>query len=164
MPTTLSSRATLTYKVLIPVFVVGNMAVAGALPFILGPASPSVHLRGMSPTSFLLLMLVGAVLVLAILWVTVVPLKKVALDGDELLVSNFQYEIRVPLSRVKAIDGPSFTNPKTYTITFDSPTEFGDAVMFLPPPTWTLIRRGDPAAVVELRGAWNAVRTKPGSP
>ncbi|HEY3286182.1 MAG TPA: hypothetical protein VGJ96_03570 [Gemmatimonadaceae bacterium] len=153
----LSSRSTFTYKVLLPVLVMGSMIVGGASPYILGLDSPHMHLNGLSPTAFLLMMLVGAIPVLAILWVTVVPLKHVVLDDDELIISNFRYEIRVPLSAVRAIDGPSFTNPKTYTIKFESPTEFGDAVMFLPPTTWSLLPT-EADEVAELRSAWEAAR------
>jgi hypothetical protein len=153
----LSSKSTFVYKVILPVFITGSLIVGGALPFFLGLGSPYVHLNGLSPTAFLMFMLVGAIPVLAILWVTVVPLKHVVLDDDELIISNFRYEIRVPLSAVQAIDGPSFTNPKTYTIKFESPTEFGDAVMFLPPTTWSLLPT-EADEVAELRSAWEAAR------
>ena len=153
MSTPLSSRSTFTYKVILPVVVIGSLIFGGTIPLLLGPGSPYVHLNGMSPVGFLLLMLVAAIPAMAVLWVTILPLKKVELADDELLISNYRYEIRVPLSQVKAIDGPSLTNPKTYTIKFESPTEFGDAVMFLPPVPFTMMLFTEPEVIGELRSA-----------
>jgi hypothetical protein len=63
-------------------------------------------------------------------------LKRVRLDGDELLVSNYHTEIRIPLSRVALVElinrGRS---GKFGVIDLDATSAFGDSITFLPVST-----------------------------
>jgi len=63
---------------------------------------------------------------------TCFPLKRVRLDGDALLISNYVQEIRVPLADVTGVTENRFVNPRTISVTFRTPTAFGQRVMFIP--------------------------------
>jgi hypothetical protein len=104
------------------------------------------------------MMLALGVVTAAVVWWFGGRLMRVELDDDELLISNYRTEIRVRLANVVKIEGPTFTNPPRYTLTFDEPTEFGRRVTFTPPMVWSLIPKGEAEAVVELRVAWEAAR------
>ena len=151
LATALSSRWTPFYKFVVPVLVVGGMGVG----LWRGPSHPrELNLTpGMSPAQGWGLMLLMLVVVWAILRSTLVPLKKVELDGDDLIISNYLSEIRVPLEMVEKIDERSMTNPRRYKVTFREPTEFGRRIVFLEPMAWTLNPWHECEEVAELRRA-----------
>lgn len=59
-------------------------------------------------------------------------IKKVAIDGDYLLVSNFIKADRIPLSHISAIDGSTFLSPRLVWITLKERSIFGKRITFLP--------------------------------
>jgi hypothetical protein len=118
-----------------------------------------VHLsNGMRPEQAWIVVLGLGVLIAVVMWWTVARLKQVALDGDDLLISNFLVEISVPLSAIEAISGPSATNPKRYTVTFAESTEFGRTFTFMPPMVWSMNPWAEAEEIGELRRAWSAAR------
>ena len=154
----LSSRWTFFYKFIVPVLTTGGMCF-GAYWAWRNPGSDRGHAPdGMAAEHAWLLMLAAAALVAAVMWWTTASLKRVVLAGDELLVSNYRTEIRVPLTWIEKISGPSRTNPKRYTVTLVEPTDFGRRITFLPPMSWSLLLWTEPEEVGELRNAWAAAR------
>ncbi len=156
MSTPLSSRWTPFYKFIVPSLVFGGMGYGAWLAYV-HPERQKLP-PGIGPDYAWLTVVAIAGLVGVILWWALAALKHVELDNDELIVSNYRTEIRVPLAAVEKISGASLSNPPRYTITFAEPTEFGRRITFLAPMRWTLIRLGEPDEVVELRGAWDAAR------
>src|SRR5215203_582701 len=60
-------------------------------------------------------------------------LKNVFLDGNTLVISNFSYTVRVPLSDVSHVDNPDRSSLRRIKIIFRQPTEFGKEIVFAPP-------------------------------
>ncbi|MHB1313670.1 MAG: hypothetical protein ACYC3L_16750 [Gemmatimonadaceae bacterium] len=151
MATAMSSRWTPFYKFVLPVLVVGGMCF-GAVRASLQPQD--VHMPpGMAPDYGWVALLAMLVLVTGVMWYTLAPLKKVELDGDDLVISNYRTEIRVPLDMVEKIDERSMTNPRRYRMTFREPTDFGRRIVFLEPMAWTLNPWHECEEVAELRRA-----------
>lgn len=156
MPTQLSSRWTPFYKFVLPLLVLSGIG-AGTVIAYLRP-EPQTMPPGLRPDQGWILMAVAAVIAIAVMWWALGRLMRVELDEDELIISNYRSEIRVPLSNVAKIAGPSRSNPPRYTLTFEEPTDFGRTIAFIPPIAWTLMRTKERDEVVELRAAWEAAR------
>src|SRR5258706_5996968 len=121
MNTRLSSGSTFFFKFILPAFFVaaaGLNVIGFMLDWVTGGAL--VVWQG-----FLLLVL-GL-----IVW-RCSPLKRVRLDGDALLISDYRREIRVPLKEVAAIEEPLWRRDRRVTLRFRSGTTFGDYVEFIP--------------------------------
>jgi len=158
MSTQISSRWTAFYKFFVPLMVVGGLG-AGAYMSWLHPDKQKLP-PGMPPDYGWVIFVITGALVCVILWFVVGRLKQVELDGDELIISNFREEIRVPLANVEKISGRSLSDPPRYTITFVDDTEFGRRVTFLGPRRWGWVKRfSDSDEIVELRRAWEAARS-----
>ncbi len=114
---------------------------------------------GLGPDQAWILMAVAAVIAVAVMWWALGRLMRVELDDDELIISNYRTEIRVPLANIAKIGGPSRSNPPRYTLTFEEPTDLGQTIAFIPPIAWTLGRMKERTEVVELRAAWTAARS-----
>jgi hypothetical protein len=156
LATALSSRWTPFYKFVLPVLATGGMCYGAWRAFV---HPEQLHLsNGMRPDQAWMIVLALAFVVGGMIWWTVGPLKRVELEGDELLVSNYLAEIRVSLSAVEAISGASVTNPKRYTLTFEEPTEFGRRISFMPPMVWSLNPWAEAEEIGELRNAWAEAR------
>jgi hypothetical protein len=153
---TLSSRWTPFYKFIAPLLAVGGIGF-GAWRGYVDPERLRMP-PGVTPEYGWVLLLAIAVLAGVIIWWTVRSLVRLDLDDDELVISNYRSEIRVPLANVVSISGRSKTNPPRYTLTFEEPTEFGQRVSFLPPMQWSLIRLSESEEVRELRNAWETAR------
>jgi len=156
LTTQLSSRWTPFYKFVIPLLVLGGVG-TGTVVAYLHP-EPQKMPPGLRPDQAWILMAVTAVIAIALMWWALGRLMRVELDEDELVISNYRNEIRVPLANVTKIGGPSRSNPPRYTLTFDEPTELGRTIAFIPPIAWTLMRMKERDEVVELRAAWEAAR------
>ena len=156
MATTLSSRWTPFYKFVLPLLVIGGMG-TGTVVAYLRPELQKMP-PGVRPDQGWLLMLIAAVIAIAVMWWALGRLMRVELDDDELIISNYRTEIRVPLSNVARISGPSRSNPPRYTLTFEEPTDLGRTVAFIPPMAWRLGRRKERDEVAALRAAWTAAR------
>ena len=162
MSTTLSSGLTPLYRYVLPWLVVIGVAV-GSLSAYLHPESLNGPDGWVRDYAWLLMLVFGAVIGV-VLWFVGGRVVRVVLDDDELLISDYRTEFRVALTQLEAIKGPTWTNPPRYTLVFSEPTELGRKLTFIPPQEFGFLRRSEAAAVGELRAAWNAVRTEPGSP
>ena len=156
MTTPLSSRWTPFYKFALPLLTLGGIGF-GAWYSVAHPEQQHLP-EGTPPQYAWVFVVITGLFVGGIFWWTIVPLKRVELDDDELVISDYRTEIRVSLANVASISGPSMTNPKRYTVTFEESTEFGRRITFLAPMAWTLMPMGDAEEVVELRTAWEAAR------
>lgn len=156
MELNLSSRWTFFYKFILPVLTTGGMCFGAWRAF----SHPhEVHLsNGMRPGQAWIVVVALGAFIAALMWWTVARLKQVSLDGDELLISNLLTEIRVPLSAIASIRGPSPTHPKRYIVTFVEATEFGRTFTFIPPMVWSMNPWAESEVVGEFRSAWAAAR------
>src|ERR1700694_1896501 len=135
MTTRLSSGSTFFFKFILPaifVAVVGFNVIGFVLGWFTGGALVVVQ-------GFLLLMLV------LIVW-RCSPLKRVRLDDDALLISDYRREIRVPLKEVVAIEEPLWRRDRRVTLHFRSRTNFGDKVEFIPKGVFFLPSRASRVA------------------
>ena len=66
------------------------------------------------------------------MYFTTGTIKRVAIDGDTLIVSNFLTSDRIELSRIKTIDGSTFLSPKLVWFTLNGTSAFGSRITFLP--------------------------------
>ena len=96
MSTTLSSRWTPFYKFVIPLLVIGGMGTGAVMGF-LHPEAQKMP-PGLGPYQAWILMAVAVVIAIAVMWWALGRLMRVELDGDELIISNYRTEIRVPLA------------------------------------------------------------------
>lgn len=156
MATTLSSRWTPFYKFVIPLLVIGGTGTSAVTAY-LHPEAKTMP-PGLRPDQGWILMVVAAVIAVAVMWWALGRLMRVELNDDELIISNYCTEIRVSLSNVARIGGPSRSSPPRYTLTFEEPTDLGRTVAFIPPIAWTLGRMKERDEVVALRAAWAAAR------
>lgn len=85
-------------------------------------------------------------------------LKSVALDGADLVISNFRETIRVPLRDVERVSGSLFMHPELLWLTFRSPNRFGSKIVFM--AQWRFLSgyTWNPL-VKELRGMVQQVRS-----
>lgn len=156
MATPLSSRWTPFYKFALPLLTLGGIG-AGAFYEFVHPESQKLPPGIPQQYGWVVVFFTG-LLIGVIFWWAVADLKRVELDGDELIISNYRTEIRVMLTAVETISARSMTNPPRYTLTFAESTEFGNRITFLPAMEWTLLPVGEPQSVVELRAAWDTAR------
>lgn len=77
---------------------------------------------------FLGMWVVGSIIIL----LTTMPLKRVHLDGNRLIVSNFRRESRIPLSDIATVRQNLWTNIRPITIAFRNRTPFGRKIQFMP--------------------------------
>jgi hypothetical protein len=61
-----------------------------------------------------------------------VPLKAVVIEGDQLLISNFFKQIRIPTSEIVGVEGPDNTSLTRIKIKLQNKTIFGDVIIFTP--------------------------------
>ena len=77
-------------------------------------------------------------------------LRKVILDGETLIISNYSREVSVPLTSVSQVKGSRLAKTKDVIITFDHDIGFGDRVVFLPKTRLLWPWQGHPVAA-EMR-------------
>lgn len=63
--------------------------------------------------------------------------KRVWLDGDSLVVSDYRHEARVDLADIERVTQTRFFWPERVRICFSRPTLFGDSIVFFPPLRFT---------------------------
>lgn len=61
-----------------------------------------------------------------------IRLKSVALNNDNLVISNFRKRVVVPLSEIEDVYGTIFFMPQLVFIKFKKPTPFGRKIVFVP--------------------------------
>ena len=59
-------------------------------------------------------------------------LKRVAIENNELIVSNYWRAIRVPTSEIASVSQSRFLQPQQITIWLHNPTQFGPSITFIP--------------------------------
>jgi len=105
-----------------------------------GPISPS----GMATLISMLL-----IMATSMYWF-LIRNKRVALDGDAIIISNYLRAIRVPLSWISEVRENRWVSGNQITIRFSTRTEFGCAVVFLPKGGRWLVRDPTAAQLREL--------------
>ena len=83
--------------------------------------------RGIWPFFFPLMVAVGV----SIYWYYG-RVKRVAVDADGLVVSNFLREIRVPWRDIVEVTGSRWVSTRQVTITLDRDLGFGTSIIFMP--------------------------------
>ena len=74
---------------------------------------------------------VGVLVAASIYWFYV-RLKKVGIDSDGLVISNYVREVRVPWRDVIKVTGNRWKKTHQVTITFDRDIGFGTSIIFMP--------------------------------
>ena len=124
---TLSSAWTFFYKFVFPTIWIGGFAVGTLLMFTAADSfQGSGDVREMRWYFLAATVLGGA----AIYW-SCMRLKKVTLNGDVLLISNFRKEIAIPLLDLERVSGSILMNPELVWLHFLRPTEFGTKIVFM---------------------------------
>ncbi len=59
-------------------------------------------------------------------------IKKVVIDGDFLLVSNFIKADKIPLNHISTVDGSTFLSPRLVWVILKEKSIFGKRITFLP--------------------------------
>ncbi len=116
----LSTRFTLTHKVVMPIVWVGFFGVGTAV--LLLQHSPD-HQRVLA---FIVALVLGAF----IFWNWGIPLKRVIATDDGLRVSNFRREALVPYGQIATVRESKIVN--TVTVDLNAPSIFGTRVVFRP--------------------------------
>ena len=65
-------------------------------------------------------------------------LKKVIINGDKLVVSNFLKTINIPISEISYIRENRVINIHPISIYLKNPTDFGSKITFIPVSRWYL--------------------------
>ena len=116
MPRVISSAQTFITKFILPVIVVA------ALAYGLPRASGRV-LVILAPTWLLI--------AASIYWFYV-RLKKVAIDSEGLVISNYIREVRAPWREIVKVTGSRWEKTHHVTVTFARDTGFGTSIVFMP--------------------------------
>ena len=109
-----------------------------------------------------------AAIAVTVTWITVAvfvtlrlfQLKTVDVDGDDLVISNFGPETRVPLKDVAKISG-SRGGKGAIKLTFRNPTEVGTRIYFRPPRYFGLLLPWQPHPLVTELKQLCGLTTKP---
>ena len=63
-------------------------------------------------------------------WISI-RLKKVTLEDDLLVISNFKTQVKIPLRDIERVSGSILMNPELVWLHLASPTEFGSKIVFM---------------------------------
>ena len=114
----ISSRMTVVFKFVLPLLWATGFTISVISMFASDPS------REWQPPGFFL---VSAPL----LYWFCLPLKCVAIDGNDLLISNYFRTIRVPLLNIRKVSECRLINPRAVWVHFHDATEFGSKIVFL---------------------------------
>lgn len=84
------------------------------------------------PDVFFVPILVMGILGFLLLFACGAALKKVYLEGDKLIVSNYFKTIEIPVSEINQVKENYMVSPKLIWIHLKSPTPFGRKIKFMP--------------------------------
>jgi hypothetical protein len=115
-PRVISSAQTFTTKFILPFVVVAVLAYG-------------IYLAG---SRVLPLFAPLGVLVVVSIYCYYVRLKKVAIDSEGLVISNYVHEVRVPWSEIIKVTGSRWEKTHHVTVTFDRDIGFGTSIIFMP--------------------------------
>ena len=116
MPRVISSAKTFLVKFILPCVIVGMMAFGATMGG-----------RGIWPFFFPLIVMVAV----SIYWYYC-RLKKVTVEEDGLVISNFVREIRVPWRDIVEVTGSRWVSTRQITVRFDRDFGFGTSIIFMP--------------------------------
>ena len=120
----LSSALTAFNKFIFPTVWVGGFA----------ESTINLIIRGDSEwTSSLLATIAG----LIFFWLLSMPLKKVFIEKDELVISNYFKTIRLPLREIQDVKENRFINFNPVWLILKTECSFGKKIMFMPPIRFT---------------------------
>jgi hypothetical protein len=124
----LSSAWTFFYKFVFPTIWIGGFAL-GTLVMFTAPAS----LQGGRDVREIRWLFADATVVggTLIYWFCM-RLKKVSLNTDTLILSNYRQRVEVPLRDVEAISGSLLMSPELIWLRFRRPTSLGSKIVFMP--------------------------------
>ena len=74
---------------------------------------------------------VGVLVAVSVYWYYS-RLKKVAMDSDGLVISNYLREVRVPWRQIVNVSGRRWVNTRQVAVIFDRDTGFGTSIIFMP--------------------------------
>lgn len=142
----ISSRWTLFYKWLFPLFVLGILVLAvGAL--LIGAAG---QFKLGEIVIFLVIALIPTTIAFAFAWWFGSRLVDEVWDGGfELLVRNDAKEDRIPIDAIETIDYSLFIQPQQVTLRLDRASAFGASITFL--PLYRVFQLSMPPIVEDLR-------------
>jgi len=124
----LSSTWTFFYKFVFPTLWIGMFAMGTLLMFVV-PDS----FKGGGDVREIRWFFAGATVVGgAFIYWACIRLKKVSLDANTLVVSNYRHQVEVPLRDVEAISGSLFMSPELIWLRLRNPTILGTKVVFMP--------------------------------
>lgn len=121
----LSSSITFFYKFISPFLSLIGFVIM--LRFVYGPV-----LRQFPPFAILVVFFAFAGALAMNGWLAY-KIKKVFVEGDHLIVSDYQREVAIRLDEIYDVNEMRWMQPYWITITFRRPTEFGDSILFIPP-------------------------------
>jgi len=116
VPRVISSAQTFTLKFILPFVVIAIFAYG--LPRAGSRVLPILFPAG--------------VLVAASIYWYYVRLKKVAIDSEGLVISNYVREVRVPWRDIGKVTGNRWDKTHHVTVTFHGDTGFGSSIVFMP--------------------------------
>jgi len=116
LPRVISSAQTFITKFILPLVVAAIFAFG--LSFIGGRALPIV-------------LPVLAIAGWSVYWYYI-RLKKVTIEEEGLLISNYVREVRVPWRDIRDVSGSRWVKTRQVKITFDRDTGFGTSIVFMP--------------------------------
>ena len=150
----LSSRLTPVYRWVIPTLL--TFAAIATIWVFARLGSPEEA----ETTSVLLGVLIALGMVVIARWLD--RAKKVWLEGDRIVVSDFSTEVRVALSDIAEVNATRFVKPDRVKLRLTKTTRFGDTVIFFPPCNWFRLLQPDPTAD-KLRELAKKARSSPPS-
>jgi hypothetical protein len=117
---TISSSATWFYKIVFPTMWIGITGATGGWSWYQDAPGAPISL---------MLMIFGC----AFLYWTCIRLKKVSIDGRDLVVSNLLREVRIPISELESVSSSWLIRPESICLHFKHGTSFSRRVLFMPP-------------------------------
>lgn len=149
MPRVISSSITFFYKFVFPTVWIGTFAVATCAILVNALLASDAKLRDEAQ-----LLCIPAIIATlaggAFMYEGCVPLKRVVIDGDYLLISNYVTELAVPLSDIDKVEDTFWISIHPVTIILCRDTPLGRKIMFMPEPSWSIPSQTHPI-VTELR-------------
>lgn len=72
--------------------------------------------------------------------------KRVWIEEQILIVSDYRTEVRVDLQDIENVEVTRFITPDRVRVRFSRPTQFGDSIVFFPPGRWFKLSSSNPVA------------------
>ncbi len=125
----LSSPSTIFYKFVFPTLWIGAFVLMTIFMFLVPESFERIAAVRMIRWYFAGVTAIGGS---AVYWACA-RIKKVSLDADTLLISNYRQTLAVPLCDVEKVSGSLFVNPELIWLHLRHPTPMGKKIVFMPP-------------------------------